>query len=87
MNPPKHDAAPAPHKRGVFREIDSMTGLVVYRVYRCDGQCMAMTWLHPDWADGDTEARLAKGLDLRCPDDPVQCAVTCGVSRPQLKLV
>lgn len=62
--------APATHERGVFRDQHALPGLVVFRVYSCDGVVREVASVEQEWADEAIEGELRASLDRRCPVAP-----------------
>lgn len=73
---------PAPHPRGVFRELTTLAGEITFRVYRCDGALMEEARIHPEWNPDHVELELVQSLDAICPlDNPVAHRLTCPSAR------
>lgn len=67
-------SSPSPHavthERGVFRDANALPGLVVVRVYRCDGTLVEVASIAERWFDDEIEAELEASLARRCPLEP-----------------
>lgn len=75
----KSSSPPDAHPRGVFREVESITGDITFRVYRCDGSLMEIDRVHPDWNPDQREAELTASLEARCPSDRAAHQLICPV--------
>ncbi len=88
---PEHSipvAGPARHARGVFRQPYSLNGLIVFHVYRCDGELMEVASVHPDWNPDLRGVELEASLDRRCPvHDQGAHRVICASIRDRLRLL